>query len=115
MQLRWKPVTSSAVDTGETRRRDSPQPDPVESCQAVQDKLASSPMGNIITNTGIGEISSENCPQPNPEKSSSQTIQDNASTIQDSPSISPKVNSPNACQEDNVVSLNIDPSGCYPH
>ena len=74
---------SPAVDTGETRRRDSPQPDPVESCQAVEDKLASSPMGNLNTNIGTGETSSKNCPQPNPEESPDQAIQDNVSTIQD--------------------------------
>ena len=36
---------SSAMDSGETKCRDYPKPDLVESCQAVKDKLASSPMG----------------------------------------------------------------------
>ena len=35
---------SPAGDTGQIRCRDSPQPDSVESCQAVQGKLGSSPM-----------------------------------------------------------------------
>ena len=83
---------SSAVDSGETRCRDCPKPDPVEFCQAVQDKLASSPMGNLNTNIGTGETSSKNCPQPNPEEYPDQAIQDNASTILDKPSISPKDN-----------------------
>ena len=33
----------------------------------MQDILSSSPMEIFITNTGIGETSSENCPQPNPD------------------------------------------------
>ena len=70
---------SPAGDTGETRHRDSPQPDPVESCQAVQDTLASSPMENLNTNIGTGETSSKNCPQPNLEESPNQPIQDRLS------------------------------------
>ena len=72
-------------------------------------------MGNLNTNIGTGETSSKNCPQPNPEESPDQAIQDNASTILDKPSISPKDNCATAWQEDNMVSLDIDPSGCHPH
>ena len=101
---------SPAGDTGETRRRDSPQPDPVESCQAVQDTLASSPMENLNTNIGTGETSSKNCPQPNPEESPNQPIQDRLS-------ISLKDNSATvtAWPEDNMVSLNTGLSGCHLH
>ena len=66
-----------------------PQPDPVESCQVVQDKLGSSPTENLNTNTGIiRETSSNDSPQPNPEESP-QAIRGNSCTIWDRPSILP--------------------------
>ena len=58
-------MQSSAVDTGETRRRDGPQPWTLLGLIRLfmQDILSSSP----VEITGIGETSSENCPQPNPD------------------------------------------------
>ena len=54
-----------------------PQPDPVESRQVVQDKLGSSPMGNLNTNTGIGETRLSSA---NPEESP-QDIQGNSQQL----------------------------------
>ena len=52
---------SSAMDSGETRCRDYPNPDLVESCQAVKDKLASPPMGETsskkLSSAKSGEVS----------------------------------------------------------
>ena len=54
---------SSAMDSGETKCRELPKTDFVESCQAVQDKLASFPMGNL--NTNIAWHWKNQFPQPN--------------------------------------------------
>ena len=55
---------SSAVDTGETRRRDGPQPRTLLGLiRLFMQDISSSP----VEITGIGETSSENCPQPNPD------------------------------------------------
>ena len=67
MESPTKVDQSSAVDTKKTRCRDGPQLRTLLGLIRLfmQDILPSSPAETFITNTGIGETSSENCPQPN--------------------------------------------------